>query len=484
MIRSFRRRLKVALGVLAVGLAVGLLALALRGGQTPGPDPSTALAYVTKSADPQALPNIVWIVADDMGAGDGSAFGPSAIATPHLERMAAEGALFTDFYASAALCSPSRAGMLTGRYPPRTGITTALLYSRSILGMGQRLLGQTVDGIPQDELLLPALLGRRGYRTAAIGKWHLGDRPPHLPHHLGFHHFYGVKHSNDINPFEVYHNDEVVIPEPVAQDPLTAQFTAEAVRFIESHRGEPFFLMFTHTAPHIPLHAGEHFHHQSEAGRYGDSVEEIDWSVGQILRALADANLDDKTLVLFTSDNGPWYEGSTGGHRGRKFEVFEGGFRVPLIARWPGTVPAGVRVRAPAMNIDLFSTSLDAAGVPPPPDRVIDGRSLLPLLRGEARKVHARLYFFHRTHLWAMREGDFKFHRNHEIAHVNLFPWPKRTHYGPWLFNLALDSEEAYDVRTKHPKVASRLEAAMKRYEERMAEDRRGFQPEKWSASP
>jgi len=420
-------------------------------------------------------PNVVLIVADDLGLGDLSVEGSRAIRTPHLDQMAAEGARLTQFYASAAECSPSRAGMLTGRYPIRTGIRMALLASGSFLRFGQGLLGMTAGGIPDDELLLPELLKARGYSTALIGKWHLGDEEQYLPNANGFDFFYGPLHSNDLSPFAIYRNRTVEEAHPADQATLTSRYTREAVQFVEAQADRPYFLEIAHTFPHQPLHASAEFRGKSKGGRYGDTVEELDASVGAVLEAIRKSRQDERTLVFFTSDNGPWFQGSAGATRGRKFEVFEGGFRVPLLARWPGTIAPGTVSAEPAMNTDLFATSLAVAGLAAPADRAVDGRDLMPLLKGSTAAVHDELIFFYRGQPWAIRQGPWKYHRHHEVAHINVYPWARRETQGPFLFRLDTDPDESYDLLPTNEVKANELAKRLDEIEAELKQNPRGW---------
>ena len=332
----------------------------------------------TTSHDQGSPPNIVIILVDDLGDGD---LESPALDTPNLDRMTAEGAQLTSFYACAPVCSPSRAGLLTGRYPVRTLITNPLFDTRDPMNMVMDVLGRysyNVRGIPQDEVLLPEILKRRGYRTGLVGKWHLGSTSGHLPNERGIDSFYGAYWSNDDQPYAIYRNEQVAVPAPADQTNLTHNLTREAQAFIRSSQDQPFFLLLAHVMPHIPLHASAAFQGTSKAGLYGDAVQELDWSVGQVLETLEHLDLAENTLVVFTSDNGPWWQGNPGYARGRKLGYFEGGFRVPFIAHWPGTIPPGIQSPQMCMNFDLFSTCLGLAGIPLPDDRVIDGIDLLP----------------------------------------------------------------------------------------------------------
>jgi uncharacterized sulfatase len=414
------------------------------------------------------------IFTDDLGYGDLGSYGSKAISTPNLDRMAAEGTRLTNFYSAAPLCSPSRAALLTGRYPIRTMVTGPLYPSGSLMPLLMNVTGfytYGVTGIPEDEVLLPEILRRRGYATTLLGKWHLGDHSPHLPDENGFDHFYGAFYSNGMNPYRIYRDRQIEINEPVDQNLLTQNLTSEAVKFIQDQREGPFFLYLAHPMPHEPIHASEGFRGRSEAGLYGDAVEEIDWSVGEILKALADNGLDEKTLVLFTSDNGPWWQGNPGFTRGRKNLPFEGGFRVPLIARWPGVIPPiGLREEV-SMSFDLFSTCLQAAGVSPPNDRIIDGVSILPLLKGEAQNPHETLYFYKGNALVGVRHGRWKYLRRHMTDNGGYASLSQ----GPFLFNLELDPNESYSLIESMPEKAQELARILEEFEAGIEANTRGW---------
>ena len=288
--------------------------------------PDRAKAYlesIQPSPHPESLPNLVIILVDDLGYGD---LDSPAIDTPHLKRMAAEGISLSSFYAASSVCSPSRAGLLTGRYPVRTLITNPLLSTYDAMNLVMDGLGRysyNVRGIPQDEVLLSEVLSRRGYRTGLVGKWHLGGSPGYLPNDRGFDSFYGALWSNDDQPYAIYRDREVELPAPADQDFLTRNFTLAAQDFIQSNRDHPFFLYLAHAMPHVPTHASAGFRGKSKGGVYGDAVQELDCSVGQVLGTLDQLGLDDKTLVIFSSDNGPWWQGNPGYARGRKLLWFE-----------------------------------------------------------------------------------------------------------------------------------------------------------------
>ena len=447
-------------------------------------DPARAealLAEIQPAASPDQLPNIVLIFVDDLGYGDLGSYGSRSIQTPNLDRMAAEGARLTNAYATAPLCSPSRAGLLSGRYPIRTHVTVPLYPAgrpMDVIFNAGGVYPYGLRGIPQDEVLLPELLQRRGYRTALLGKWHLGDRSPHLPRENGFDLFYGAYFSNDMEPYAIYRNEEVELasPEgdlrpPVDQSVLTQNLTREARQFITDNRDRPFFLYYAQPFPHIPLHASDEFLGTSQAGLYGDTVQEIDWSVGQILDTLKQQGLDEDTLVIFTSDNGPWWQGSPGLTRGRKNLVFEGGLRVPFIARWPGAIPPGTVSDALTMNFDIFVTALSAAGLPPPADRVVDGKDLLPVLKGEAGSLHDTIYYYKGRGLMGVRHGDWKYLRRHMTDNGGYASLSQ----GPFLFNLELDPNESYSLIESEPEMAAMLVGMMDDWEAEIERNVRGW---------
>ena len=462
-------------------------------------------------------PNIVLILADDLGYGDLGSYGSRVIRTPHLDRLAAEGVRFANFYASASVCSPSRAGLMTGRYPVRTGISYVIFASGisldhrlnlTLTRLGSRLgisrfHDSYVSGLPDSEITLAEALKVAGYATGMVGKWHLGDfshDQQFLPTRHGFDFFEGIPHSNDEFPVAVWRNDLELTPNiGLAQEPMTGDFTRAAIGFIDQHRDRPFFLYLAHKDVHLPFFPSERFRGRSAAGRYGDAVEELDWSVGEVLRALAERGLRENTLVIFTSDNGAWFEGSTQGLRGRKGMPFEGGQRVPMIAAWPGRLPAGTTVAVPAMNIDVFPTVLRLAGLELPSDRIIDGRDLWGVMSGaDSAAPHDTLLFFDDKVIGGARSGPWKYYR-----HVDRYYWPvpldkpdtlagKRVagyRYSdaqtgreirlvaddPLLYDLQLDPGESYNVADRHPAVAAQIRADVERWEQDYFANPRGW---------
>jgi uncharacterized sulfatase len=485
-------------------------------------DAQPVAEVVRHSAErPAQLPNMVIILADDLGYGDLGAYGNQLIRTPNIDALARAGARFTDFYASESTCTASRAGLLTGRYPLRSGMNLPLLPAHqslrerlnSLLGNWSADLGM-VDlpqpngsfpsmGLPASEITIAEALKLAGYATGMVGKWHLGDfsaDPRHHPNRHGFDFFAGFPHANDEFPLAYWKNDRELDPNiGLRQGGVTATLTREAIEFIEAHRAEPFFLYVAHKNVHKPLIPSPAFAGKSQAGPYGDSVEELDWSVGEVVRTLAARGLLERTLVFFTSDNGPWYLGSPGGLRGRKGQPLEGGQRVPAIAQWSGRIPGGSIIDTPVMNIDLFPTALHLAGLQPPEDRIIDGSDLCPLLVGDTHESSRDpLFFFNANVIDGIRSGRWKYYR-----WVNLYTWPvpldkpstvvgrvahARTYtdpvtgetvdlvgHDPLLFDVRADKDESYDVTGAHGAEAAQLQAAIDKWEREFFANPRGW---------
>ena len=347
------------------------------------------------SANANKNPNIIIILADDLGVGDLGMNG-SPIRTPNIDKLAKEGAYLSNFYASANVCSPSRAGLLTGRYPIRMGLADNVIEPDS------------KHGLPSTETTLAELLKDNGYKNALIGKWHLGHTREHWPTRHGFDYFYGLLYSNDMTPLALY-RDEKIIEQPVNQTTLTQRYTKEAIDFINSNKGRPFLIYLAHTFPHIPLYASKNFKGKSAAGIYGDSVEELDWSVGEVIKTLEQQNLDKNTLVFFTSDNGAWFEGSNAAYRDMKGLTWEGAYRVPLIAWWPGQIQAGTVSSGISMNIDILPTILTLVDNHSSDIEALDGRNIWPLLQGDKNSPHEALYLFNNEDIAAVRTQDWKY---------------------------------------------------------------------------
>jgi arylsulfatase A-like enzyme len=426
-------------------------------------------------------PNVVLIVADDLGYGDLGVFGNPTIRTPRLDRMAAEGQKWTSFYVAESVCTPSRAALLTGRLPVRSGMN-------AVDDLRRVFFPDSTGGLPASEITIAELLKARGYATAVIGKWHLGHVPGALPMAHGFDHYFGIPYSNDMdmvaipgasiggedprkrdrmmNPRPEYWNvpllrDAAVAERPADQTSITRRYTEEASRFIRENTSRPFFLLLAHTMPHMPLFASPAFAGRSARGRYGDVVEEIDWSVGQVLDTLRERGLEERTLVMFSSDNGPWalfdeQGGSAGPLRGSKGGTYEGGMRVPTIFRWPGTIAPAV-ITDPGSMLDLLPTLCALTGTPAPGDRVLDGYDLGPVLRGAARSPRQEVLFYRGPKLYALRRGAFKAHfftrPEYEEGGV------EAAHDPPLLYNVDEDPGERFDVATRHPDVIAALRA-------------------------
>ncbi len=427
-----------------------------------------------------SAPNIVLLFADDLGYGDLGCYGAADYETPSLDRLAREGARFTDFYVSSPVCSASRAALLTGCYHERVGISGAL-------GPGSRI------GLNPEETTLAEISRSRGLATAAIGKWHLGRPEAFLPLQHGFDEFFGLPYSNDMWPHHpsvrhlsreerikrwpalpLIEGNRVIDEEITAEDQrmLTRSYTSRAVEFIHRHRDKPFFLYLAFSMPHVPLFVSAEAEGKSGAGLYGDVIREIDDSVGRILTTLSEEGLDEHTAIFFTSDNGPWlsygeHAGSAGGLREGKGTCWEGGVRVPFLARWPGKIPAGIVVHEPAMTIDLLPT---VAGLlhADLPSRRLDGKDIWPLLAGEpgAKSPHDALFFYYQSNeLQAMRAGNWKLILPHryrsfsgKIGRDDGIPVDyDQAETGLELYDLSVDPGEKVDVAKEHPEVMEEL---------------------------
>ena len=358
---------------------------------------------VVAAATPVERPNVVIILADDLGYGDLGCYGHPAFKTPNIDRLAAEGARLTQFNCPAPFCAPTRASLLTGRYPFRCGLMDNPAPD------GQRS-EENLLHLPEDEITLAQLFQSAGYATGMIGKWHLGHaKPEWLPTHRGFDEYLGIPYSNDMRPVQLLEGDRRV-EYPLVQATLTKRYTDHAIDFITRNQSRGFFLYFAHAMPHKPLAASESFYKKSSAGLYGDVMAELDWSVGRVMTTLRELGLDQKTLVIFASDNGPYFGGSTGGLRGMKASSYEGGYRVPCIARWPGKIPAGHINHSPGIMMDLFATALKVANIALPADRVIDGRDLMPQFTSGATSPHEVILGQLGPRLAAVRDARWKLH--------------------------------------------------------------------------
>ncbi len=418
-----------------------------------------------------APPNVVIIFADDLGYSDIGSFG-SSTATPYLDQMAREGIRLTNFYVAQPVCSASRAALLTGCYPNRVGINGALMPNAPI-------------GLNPDETTLAELLKRAGYATGMFGKWHLGDRPDFMPNAQGFDEYFGIPYSGDMwpnhpwqgthfnfPPLPLYENNAVVDTLD-DQSMLTTWITERSVEFIGRNKQRPFFLYVAHPQPHVPLFVSDKFAGKSGNGLYGDVIMELDWSVGQILQALKANGLDENTLVIFTSDNGPWL--SYGEHAGSalplregKGTAWEGGVREPAIMRFPGKLPPGDTINTPLMTIDLLPTIAKLTGAPLPSNK-IDGRNVWEILAGQSnRNPHEAYFFYYKTNeLHAVRSGRWKLYFPHSYQSLNGREGGKNglpADYEslqvaePQLYDLENDASETLNVAAENPVAVRRLE--------------------------
>ena len=434
-------------------------------------------------------PNFIIIFADDLGYGDLGCYGHPSIRTPNLDRMAREGVRFTDFYVAAEVCTPSRAALLTGRYPIRSGMAH---------NQFRVLRRESMGYLPDSEIIIASLLKKQGYATGAVGKWHLGNwmnNPAGHPMKHGFDYYFGLPHSNDMNRVQgapkgednledpdpkwwqpPLFEGEKLIEQPTDQTQLTRRYAEKSVAFIKQHKEEPFFLYFASTFPHTPIFASEKFKGKSPRGRYGDVVEELDWAVGQILDTLRAEGLDRNTYVFFTSDNGPWLirglaGGSAGLLRDGKGSTWEGGMRVPGIAWCPSKIAEGKICHEMATSMDLLPTIAKLAGTEAPKDRVIDGVDITQLLTNPERiaphpdanlaPLHDVFCYYRGTQLYAARLGSWKAHFITQAAYGEPKPTPHDT---PLLFNVEADPGESYECGADHPEVVARIKAAVERH--------------------
>jgi arylsulfatase A-like enzyme len=454
--------------------------------------------FSSQAAQRGSLPNIVIIFTDDQGYADVGVFGAKGFRTPNLDRLAAEGCIFRNFHVAQPVCSASRAGLLTGCYPNRIGIHGAL---------GPR----SKVGINANEMTLAELVKQRGYATAIFGKWHLGDAPQFLPTRHGFDEYFGLPYSNDMWPLHpdlvklppdaakkksgypdlpLIENERVAIPRVTHEDQnqLTTWYTEHAVKFIEKNKDQPFLLYLAHNMPHVPLHVSDKFRGKTERGLYGDVIEEIDWSVGEVMKALKQNYLEENTWVIFTSDNGPWL--SYGDHAGSAYPLregkgtcWEGGTREPCIMRWPGKIPAGTESKAMLMTIDLFPTIAKRIGAKPP-EHTIDGLDVWPIIAGKrgAKNPHrAYRFYYENNQLQAVVSGDgrWKLQLPHAYRSLNGRPGGQGGTPAPYdarklekaeLYDLVNDVSEQTDVAIKNPAIVKKLEAEAEKAREELGD--------------
>ena len=391
-------------------------------------------------------PNFIIILADDLGYGDLGCDGGKVIRTPNLDRMAEEGVRLTDFYASANVCTPSRAGLLTGQYAIRNGLAHEVIQPAD------------TTGLPVEALTIPKALGD-DYASALIGKWHLGHVAPHWPPtEYGFDHFYGLPYSHDMKPLALYDTGQTPMSAEKADfTKLTQQFFERTAAFVEENREKPFFVLLALTAPHIPLKPNPDDLTGSPGGDYGEVVEEIDLNVGRLLARLKELGLDEDTLVAFTSDNGPWFEGSSGPFRDRKGgSAWDGGFRVPFIARQPGTLPAGQVNSGITSNLDLLPTLLAMAGKPQVSDRELDGRDISGMLKDGAESPNEEIVLFDNNKVAAVRTERWKY-----VARSYYRTYDVPLDRYPLLFDMDVDPGENYSMARNFPDAAADMRARL-----------------------
>lgn len=395
-------------------------------------------------------PNVIVIICDDLGYGDLGCYG-SKLATPNIDRLATQGVRFTNHGTPIALCSASRAALLTGLYPTRVGATGAFGPLSKV-------------GMSLDAVTIADVMRKSDYKTMAIGKWHLGDLPEYEPTHRGFDEYYGVPYSVDMDPLPLLHNMHILEPE-ANRDTLTEQYTKQAVKFIDEPKDKPFFLYMAHSYPHIPIHASNKFRGKSPLGLYGDVVQEIDWSVGEVMRSLKKNGLEEKTLVLFTSDHGPWFQGSTGNLRGRKGSTYEGGLRIPMLAHMPGTLPQNQVTDALASHIDILPTvaGLCQGTLPRYP---LDGTDIWSLMNCTQQSVERKaLLSFEGWNIQCARWKQWKLHiARHNTSMFMPAPPQGRICYrlrNPELYNVTEDSKESYDCAAKYPEIVAAIQESI-----------------------
>lgn len=403
-------------------------------------------AAVSAISAPASPLNVILMYADDLGWGDLGCYG-SPLSTPHLDKAAREGTRFTHCLSANPVCSPSRAALLTGRYPTRTGVPVVLFPTDK-------------TGLAEGEQTLAQLLKAKGYKTQCVGKWHLGHLPQHLPTSKGFDHYFGIPYSNDMNPRWLM-DGEKVVEEQATLETLIPRYTERAVKFIEENKTSPFFLYYAHTYPHIPLAASKAFRGKSAYGIYGDVIAELDWSVGQLMETLKKHGLEKNTLFIFSSDNGPWFQGSPGKLRGRKGMTWEGGVRVPLIAWRPGQIAKNRVCHSLVSTMDIVPTVCAMTGAAKPA-RPIDGIDIMPLLTGAKSELDRDvLLYFDSVNVQCARVGNWKVHFS-RYNNVTYSPAPEGGRKNirlknPELYDVVMDPDESFDVAAENPDVLRRL---------------------------
>ncbi|HEY2587339.1 MAG TPA: sulfatase [Tepidisphaeraceae bacterium] len=425
-------------------------------------------------------PNVIVVLTDDQGYADLGCYGSRRIKTPRIDRMAAEGIRFTDFYAAASVCTPSRAALLTGCYPPRNGMGEFPLLPNGKPWQTRVLFRNAPFGLNPAETTIADVLKSAGYATACIGKWHLGDQKPFLPTSHGFDQYFGLLYTPDMPPLDFVRGQRIA-EHNIDLSMVAQRYTEEALEFIRDHKDGPFFLYFAHTYPHVPLAASKQFRGKSARGLYGDAIEEIDGTTGHLLDELAELKIDDRTLVIFTSDNGPWLaKGEDGGSdfplRGGKGSSYEGGFRMPCVMRFPGVIPAGSVCHEMATQMDLLPTLARLAGVSAP--HAVDGKDITDLMLAKpgAKTPHESFFYYVGNRLHAVRSGQWKLKvpttLAEEFAGYVTIDNPN-TIIPRALYDLSDDPGEQKSVLADHPDVARRLQAMIESAREDLGDSRR-----------
>ena len=392
-------------------------------------------------------PNIVYIFADDLGYGDLSCYGAKDINTPNIDQIAKQGIKFTEFYSASSVCSPSRAALLTGRYPQRMGINTVFFP-------------ESFTGIPDTEITIPEILKEKGYATGIVGKWHLGHHYQYLPLQQGFDEYFGIPYSNDMESV-VYMRGNEVESYKVKQQYITKTYTKEAQKFITKNKDNSFFLYIAHSMPHVPLYASEEFIGTSKRGLYGDVVQELDWSVGQILKSLREHGILENTLIVFSSDNGPWLAmkedgGSAGDLREGKTFTFDGGMKVPTVAMWKNRIPQGIINTEVASQMDWFPTIANITGSSIPKGLVIDGLDISKVLTDKGNRKNSDLLFLDGKQLQGYRSGQWKVKLPYKGFRGNKWKQLVKAH-DTLLFNLNTDPGEKNNLFEKYPEKAKEI---------------------------
>ncbi len=434
-------------------------------------------------------PNFIVLFADDMGYGDLGVYGNPTIKTPNLDKMAYDGQKWTSFYVAAPVCTPSRAGLMTGRLPIRSGMCSD---KRRVL------FPDSKGGLPQSEITIAKILKSNGYQTVAVGKWHLGDLSPYMPSDHGFDSYFGIPYSNDMDKIDTTNYftlaklerwqaynvplmlDGKIVERPADQRTINRRYTEYSIEKIKSFKKKPFFLYLAYSSPHIPLFRSEKFKDVSEAGIYGDVVEEIDWSVGEILKALKEEGLAENTLVVFTSDNGPWqafktHGGSAGLLQGAKGGTFEGGMREPAIFWWPGTIKPQV-VMDMGTTMDLLPTFCSLSNTKLPDDRVYDGYDITPVLKGTGNDPRDVVFYYRGERVYAIRKGDYKAHfitqLEYGIRTAHLYTDPEveinstpTVQDPPLLYNVSVDPSERYNIAAEHPEIIAEIKKILEEHQ-------------------